>query len=113
MWSVLAESPAIQVTRIDVGGSTAGTQTGYNAYDARGGQNRVMIDGLVTTEGTDAIGVYVDYGAFDEISVGTASHSSALLMVIPLYGSFGTMRYGAGSSGFAIAGTPEPPAFTM
>ena len=76
MWSVLAESPAIQVTRIDVGGSTAGTQTGYSSYDARGGQNRVMVDGLVTTEGTDAIGVYVDYGAFDEISVGTAAHSS-------------------------------------
>ncbi len=76
MWSVLAESPAIQVTRVDVGGSSAGTQTGYSSYDARGGQNRVMIDGLVTTEGTDAIGVYVDYGAFDEISVGTAAHSS-------------------------------------
>jgi hypothetical protein len=78
MWSVLAEAPAVQVTRIDVGGSTAGTQTGYNAYDARGGQNRVMIDGLVTTEGTDAIGVYVDYGAFDEISIGTAGHSSEM-----------------------------------
>lgn len=76
MWSVLAESPAVQMTRIDVGGSTAGTQTGYTSYDARGGQNRVMIDGLVTTEGTDAIGVYVDYGAFDEISVGTAANAS-------------------------------------
>ena len=74
MWSILAEAPAVQVTRIDVGGSTAGTQTGYTSYDARGGQNRVTIDGLVTTEGTDAIGVYVDYGSFDEVSVGTASH---------------------------------------
>lgn len=78
MWSILAEAPAVQMTRIDVGGSTAGTQTGYTAYDARGGQNRVMIDGLVTTEGTDAIGVYVDYGAFEEVSVGTASHNAEM-----------------------------------
>jgi hypothetical protein len=78
MWSVLADAPAIQLTRIDVGGSTSGTQSGYTSYDARGGQNRVMIDGLVTTEGTDAIGVYVDYGAFDEISVGTAGQGAEM-----------------------------------
>ena len=67
MWAILAESPAVTMARIDVGGSAAGTQSGYRTYDARGGQNRVMIDGLVTTEGTDAIGVYVDYGAFEEV----------------------------------------------
>ena len=36
--------------------------------------NRVMIDGLVTTEGAGAIGVYVDYGAFEEVTAGTAGH---------------------------------------
>ena len=41
-----------------------------------GGQNRVMIDGLVTTEGTGAIGVYVDYGAFEEVTAGTAGHGA-------------------------------------
>src|SRR6266540_3051950 len=32
IWSILAASPAIQMSRIDVGGSTAGTQTGYRSY---------------------------------------------------------------------------------
>jgi hypothetical protein len=76
MWAILAESPAIVMTRIDVGGSAAGTQSGYRAYDAQGGQNRVMIDGLVTTEGNGAIGVYVDYGAFEEVTAGTAGHGA-------------------------------------
>jgi len=76
MWAILAESPAITMARIDVGGSAAGTQSGYRTYDAQGGQNRVMIDGLVTTEGTSAIGVYVDYGAFEEVTAGTAGHGA-------------------------------------
>src|SRR5919109_2407445 len=78
MWAILAESPAITMARIDVGGSAAGTQSGYRTYDARGDQNRVMIDGLVTTEGTGAIGVYVDYGAFEEVTAGTAGHGAGM-----------------------------------
>lgn len=76
MWAILAESPGVTMARIDVGGSAAGTQSGYRTYDARGDQNRVMIDGLVTTEGTGAIGVYVDYGAFEEVTAGTAGHGA-------------------------------------
>jgi hypothetical protein len=76
MWAILAETPGIVMTRIDVGGSAAGTQSGYRNYDAQGGQARVMIDGLVTTEGAGAIGVYVDYGAFEEVTAGTAGHGA-------------------------------------
>ena len=76
MWAILSESPGVTMARIDVGGSAAGTQSGYRTYDARGDQNRVMIDGLVTTEGTGAIGVYVDYGAFEEVTAGTAGHGA-------------------------------------
>ena len=76
MWAILAESPGVTMARIDVGGSAAGTQSGYRTYDAQGGQNRVMIDGLVTTEGSGAIGVYVDYGAFEEVTAGTAGHGA-------------------------------------
>ncbi|MGE0309617.1 MAG: carboxypeptidase-like regulatory domain-containing protein, partial [Acidimicrobiia bacterium] len=32
MWSLLAVTPSVQMSRIDVGGNRAGTQTGYNAY---------------------------------------------------------------------------------
>ena len=76
MWAILAESPGITMSRIDVGGSAAGTQSGYRAYDAQGGQNRVMIDGLVTTEGSSAIGVYIDYGSVEEVTAGTAGHGA-------------------------------------
>jgi hypothetical protein len=71
MWSILAEAPAVQVTRIDVGVRTAGTQTGYTSYDARGGQNRT-IGGLVTRGPTPSASTSIT--AFDEVSVGTASH---------------------------------------
>src|SRR4029453_4587742 len=32
MWALLAVTPAVQMSRIDVGGNRAGTQTGYSAY---------------------------------------------------------------------------------
>jgi len=79
MWSgVLAQSAAVQVARIDVGGSAAGTQTGYSAYDFKGGQNRPMLEGLVVTEGTSGAGFYYDYGSFAEVSAGTAAHPAEM-----------------------------------
>jgi hypothetical protein len=77
LWSILAQSPAVSLTRIDVGGSAAGTQTGYFAYGTTG-QNRPMVEGIVATEGTAAAGFYYDYGSFDEVSVGTAAHSAEM-----------------------------------
>ncbi|HEX9548711.1 MAG TPA: carboxypeptidase-like regulatory domain-containing protein, partial [Acidimicrobiales bacterium] len=74
MWSLLAETPAVTLNRFDVGGSTAGTQTTYVAY-GNGGQNRPLIEGINTTEGTSASGFYFDYGSFDEVIVGTAGNS--------------------------------------
>lgn len=77
IWSLLAESPGIQVTRFDVGGSTAGTQTGYSAYGLRD-QNRVTVDGANTTEGTGAAGYYFDYGAFEEFTVSTGANDASM-----------------------------------
>lgn len=77
LWAILAQSPAIALTRIDVGGSAAGTQTTYRVYGTTG-QNRPMVEGIVATEGTDAAGFYYDYGSFDEVSVGTAAHSAEM-----------------------------------
>src|SRR5262249_19820672 len=73
-WSLLAETPAITLHRFDVGGSTAGTQTTYVAY-GNGGQNRPLIEGINTTEGTSASGFYFDYGSFDEVVIGAAGNS--------------------------------------
>ena len=49
--------------RIDVGGSAAGTQTGYSTYDTKADQHRPMVEGIVNTEGTNAAGFYYDYGS--------------------------------------------------
>jgi len=77
MWSLLAETPAVTLNRFDVGGSTAGTQTTYIAY-GNGGQNRPLIEGINTTEGTSAAGFYFDYGSFGEVIVGAAGNSAEM-----------------------------------
>src|SRR5687767_14959483 len=69
IWSLIGEAPGMMVTRFDVGGSRAGTQTSYSAY-GYSGQVRIQIDGVNTTEGTGAAGFYYDYGSFDEIQLG-------------------------------------------
>ena len=69
IWSLIGEAPGMMVTRFDVGGSRAGTQTSYSAY-GYSGQVRIQIDGVNTTEGTDGAGFYYDYGSFDEIQLG-------------------------------------------
>lgn len=77
-WTVLAASPAIVVNRIDVGGSAAGTQTGYSAYDTKTDQHRPMVEGIVNTEGTGAAGFYYDYGAVEEVAVETKGHTAEM-----------------------------------
>lgn len=79
LWSgVLGQTAAVQLARIDVGGSAAGTQTGYSAYDYKGGQNRPSLDGMNITEGTGSALFYYDYGSFAEISASTAAHSAEM-----------------------------------
>ena len=77
-WTVLAAAPGISVQRIDIGGSAAGTQTPYSAYDTKSDQHRPMVEGIVNTEGTNAAGWYYDYGAVDEVSVGTGTHGAEM-----------------------------------
>ncbi|MEO6436830.1 MAG: carboxypeptidase regulatory-like domain-containing protein, partial [Tepidisphaeraceae bacterium] len=77
MWSLLATTPAVTLSRFDVGGSTAGTQTTYVAY-GNGGQNRPLIEGINTTEGTSAAGFYFDYGSFEEVFIGAAGNSAEM-----------------------------------
>ena len=77
MWSLLSTTPGITLSRFDVGGSTAGTQTGYVAYGNQG-QNRPLIEGINTTEGTSAAGFYFDYGSFDEVVVGAAGNTAEM-----------------------------------
>ncbi len=77
-WAVLAASPAMVMTRIDVGGSAAGTQTGYAAYDTKQDQHRPMVEGIVNTEGTGGSGFYYDYGSIDEVAIETKGHTAEM-----------------------------------
>ncbi|MDO8679783.1 MAG: carboxypeptidase regulatory-like domain-containing protein [Acidobacteriota bacterium] len=77
MWSLLAVTPAVQMSRIDVGGNRAGTQTGYVAYGF-GGQVRVLIEGINTTEGTGGAGFYFDYSSLEEVFIGTSGQSAEM-----------------------------------
>ena len=77
MWALLAVTPSVQMTRIDVGGNRAGTQTGYSAYGFTG-QVRVLIEGINTTEGTGGAGFYFDYSSIDEAFMGTTGNSAEM-----------------------------------
>ena len=77
MWSLLATTPSVTLNRVDVGGSTMGTQTTYFAY-GYSGQNRPLIEGINTTEGTAAAGFYLDYGSFEEVFIGAAANSAEM-----------------------------------
>src|ERR1051325_597007 len=75
-WAMLAETPAVKLTRIDVGGSTAGTQTGFTAYGT-GGQ-RPYYEGINGTENTSGNGNYVDMNAYDEVAVNTVGNNAEM-----------------------------------
>jgi hypothetical protein len=77
MWSLLAATPSVTLNRVDVGGATMGTQTTYFAY-GYSGQNRPLIEGINTTEGTAAAGFYLDYGSFEEVFIGAAANSAEM-----------------------------------
>lgn len=72
MSAILAATPAVQVGRFDVGGSSAVTGTPYAAYGTSG-YNRPTLEGINVT-GIAATGLTLDYGSFEEVSVGTGSY---------------------------------------
>jgi hypothetical protein len=77
MWALLAVTPSVQMSRIDVGGNRAGTQTGYTAYGMTG-QVRVLIEGINTTEGTGGAGFYFDYASLEEAFLGTSGQTAEM-----------------------------------
>src|SRR3954471_5223374 len=75
MWALLAATPGVIMSSIDVGGNRAGTQTGYRAYGLSG-QVRTSVEGINTTEGTGGAGFYYDYGSFEEVFLGVAGQGA-------------------------------------
>jgi hypothetical protein len=71
LFAILSATPGVHVGRVEVGG-TAGTAGAYGAYGTLAG-NRPMIEGISIT-GVFPTGLTLNFGSFDEVSVGTAAH---------------------------------------
>ncbi|MYG76569.1 MAG: TonB-dependent receptor [Acidobacteria bacterium] len=68
MWAVLQQSPGVRMRGYDVGGSHKSQQSGYETFGVRG-QNRIINDGVNSTEGTGGAGGYYDFYAIGEFQV--------------------------------------------
>jgi hypothetical protein len=64
---VAAQTPGVAMSRMDVGGSTAWTQQGFQAYGVGGGE-RNEVEGILVNEGSGQM-YYTDFSSFEEISV--------------------------------------------
>src|SRR5687767_5596426 len=69
VWAAMAQAPGMQMSTFDVGGSNTGTQTGYRTYGFDT-QNQTRLEGIDTTEATNANAGYFDFGSFEEFQVG-------------------------------------------
>ena len=68
LWAALGQAPGVRMLGFDVGGSHKSQQVGYESFGVRN-QNRVVTEGVDTTEGTNAAGIYQDFFAHEEVSV--------------------------------------------
>ncbi len=71
IWATLAQAPGVRMLGFDVGGSHKSQQLGYESFGIRG-QNRIINEGVDTTESHNAAGWYPDFFVNDEISVSAA-----------------------------------------
>jgi hypothetical protein len=62
------------MSRIDVGGSNAWTQQGFQAYGVGGGE-RNEVEGIMVNEGAGQM-YYTDFASFEEISVTAAGNTA-------------------------------------
>jgi hypothetical protein len=76
VWAAMAQAPGMQMTAYDVGGSRTGNQTGYRAY-GMDDQNQTRLEGIDTTEATNANAGYFDFGSFEEFQVGGAGSDAS------------------------------------
>jgi hypothetical protein len=72
MWAIQAATPGVYVARFDLSASATGVGFPISAYGTAG-FNRPMVEGISVT-GINPTGFTLNYGAFEEVSVGTAAH---------------------------------------
>ena len=71
IWALLGQAPGVRMQGFDVGGSHKSQQSNYESFGIRG-QNRVVNEGVDTTESHNAAGWYPDYFVNEEIAVSAA-----------------------------------------
>ncbi|MDE3153839.1 MAG: TonB-dependent receptor [Acidobacteriota bacterium] len=108
IWGALAQTAGVRMQGFDVGGSHKYQQDGYNAFGERD-QNRVIIEGSDTTEGTGGAGGYWDYYAANEVSVTAAGQDVA--MNTPGTATVLTIKSGGNQFKSLINQTYEPSSF--
>ncbi|MGE3274816.1 MAG: carboxypeptidase regulatory-like domain-containing protein [Vicinamibacterales bacterium] len=91
LWATLGQAPGVRMRGFDVGGSHKSQQTGYESFGIRN-QNRVITDGVDTTEGTGGAGIYQDFFAHEEVSVSAAGGD--VTMMTPGSAVFSTIKSG-------------------
>ena len=96
VWAVLGQTPGVRMRGYDVGGSHKSQQTGYESFGIRR-QNRVLSDGVDTTEGTSGTGFYFDYYSIEEFT--TAAAGADVTMTAP--GSLVVMTMKSGGNDFS------------
>ena len=72
MWALQAATPAVYIQGFDLGATATGLGGPISAYGTAG-FNRPMVEGL-NVSGINPTGFTLDYGAFEEVSTGTAAH---------------------------------------
>ena len=73
MGAILAATPSVHLTAAEVGATGRGVVGAFSAYGTFAA-NRLMIEGI-NVAGINPTGLSLDYGPFDEVSVGTGAHS--------------------------------------
>jgi len=68
-WAIMSIVPAVNMSRMDVGGSGAWTQQGFAAYGVGGGERNV-VEGILVNEGAGQM-YYTDFSSFADVAVTT------------------------------------------
>ena len=96
VWAVLGQTAGVRMRGFDVGGSHKSQQTGYESFGIRG-QNRILADGVDTTEGDAGTGFYFDYYSVEEFT--TTAAGADVEMTAP--GSLVMMTMKSGGDDFS------------
>jgi hypothetical protein len=80
-WSILTTAPAVQIDRINVGGSQSGQQSVYLAKGASSADNTWNVDGVNITDmgATGSSPLYFDFDSFEEMQITTGGSDPRIM----------------------------------